>query len=118
MVEYNAIASKASLDEVFSALAHPVRRSLISRLAHGEESVMRLAEPFPISLNAVSKHLKALEAAKLVKRRWEGRVAWVSLDSEALVVARDWIDHYHEFWTARLDALESYLDAQSEEPDE
>jgi DNA-binding transcriptional ArsR family regulator len=110
------VESTHALDEVFSALAHPMRRQLVSRLAHGEVTVTGLATPFPVSLNAVSKHLKVLEAAGLVARRWVGREAWVRLEPGAMASARDWLDHYRDFWNARFDAIEAHLEANPEPP--
>jgi DNA-binding transcriptional ArsR family regulator len=110
------VESPAALDEVFSALGHPMRRALVSRLAHGEVTVSGLARPYDVSLNAVSKHLKVLEGAGLVARRWVGREAWVRLEPGALASARDWLDHYRDFWNARFDAIEAHLDANPEPP--
>jgi DNA-binding transcriptional ArsR family regulator len=106
-----------SVDAVFGALAHPIRRELVSRLSRKEMTVSDLAARYPVSLNAISKHLKVLEAAGLVSRRWEGRTSWVRLEPSALAPAREWINHYRDFWDERLDALERVLDADSDAED-
>lgn len=99
------------LDKTFAALAHPIRRAILARLAHGEvASVTDLAEPFDVSLMAVSKHLKVLDEAGLVRREKDGRVQRCSFDPEAMDVARDWIEMHRAFWTQQLDSLAAYLE--------
>jgi DNA-binding transcriptional ArsR family regulator len=100
---------QAALDRVFMALADPTRRALVQRLAQGEASIGDLAEPFDMSLAAISKHLKVLEQAGLVSRRVEGRTHWLSLVPERLSGALDWIGIYRYFWQRRLDQLEDFL---------
>lgn len=97
------------LDATFRALSDPTRRALLARLRDGEATVTDLAGPFDMSLNAVSKHVRVLERAGLVRREVEGRVHWISLDADPLRAAVDWAADYREFWTQRLDALEGYL---------
>lgn len=101
MVNYSSI----KLDRVFSALADPTRRGMVARLARGELTAGQLAAPLPISLPAVSKHLKVLERAGLIRRRVEGRVHHCALSLDALGTASSWIDYHRRFWTERLDAL-------------
>ncbi len=97
------------LDRTFAALADPTRRAILARLATGEASVTELAEPFEMSLPAVSKHLKVLERAGLVRRRVQGREHVLRLEPGPLREASRWLEHYRTFWDARLDALEAML---------
>lgn len=97
------------LTTTFSALADPTRRAILARLATGEATVTALAEPFNMSLPAVSKHLKVLQRAGLVTR---GRAAqWrpCRLEAAPLKDAADWLEHYRRFWDESLDRLEDYL---------
>jgi DNA-binding transcriptional ArsR family regulator len=97
------------LSDTFAALADPTRRAILARLIQGETSVTELAQPFAISLPAVSKHLKVLEKAGLVSR---GRAAqWrpVKLDAGPLKDVTDWLEPYRRLWEARFDRLEAYL---------
>jgi DNA-binding transcriptional ArsR family regulator len=100
------------LDEVFSALADPTRRAILARLSQGDSSVGELAEPFEISLPAISKHLKVLEGAGLVARRRDGRIHHCRLVAEPLGEAIDWIARYGRFWETQLDSLETFLAEQ------
>lgn len=100
---------QAELDAVFRALGDPTRRQMLQRLAHGEQTVSQLAEPFSMSLAAASKHVKALEAAGLISRQISGRTHVCSLNAAPLQAADDWLRHYERFWTARLDRLEALL---------
>ena len=93
------------LDLVFSALADRTRRAILARLAEGEATVNDLAEPFPISLQAVSKHLKVLERAGLIARGRNAQWRPCRLDGQALSVASRWIEHNRRIWEARLDQL-------------
>ncbi len=97
------------LDRTFSALADPTRRAILARLASGEATVTELAEPFAMSLPAVSKHLKVLEVAGLIAR---GRAAqWrpARLEAAPLRDVADWVEQYRRFWEESLDRLEVYL---------
>ena len=97
------------LDAVFAALADPTRRAILARLANGEASVTALAEPFEMSLPAISKHLKVLERAGLIVR---GRAAqWrpCRLDATALKDAAAWLEKYRQFWEQSFDRLDEYL---------
>lgn len=98
-----------NLDEVFHALSSEPRREMLSTLALGERTVGDLADPFDISLAAVSKHLKVLESAGLVERRTEGRSTMCRLRAEPLAEVREWVAFYEQFWTTRLDRLEQLL---------
>ncbi|MDR3497529.1 MAG: metalloregulator ArsR/SmtB family transcription factor [Ancalomicrobiaceae bacterium] len=98
------------LSLTFAALADPTRRAILARLADGETSVTALAEPFAISLPAVSKHLKVLEKAGLVARGREAQWRPCKLNAQPLRDASDWVARYRRFWEASFDRLESYLD--------
>ena len=102
--------NQASLDQVFSALADPTRRAILARLALGEASVGELAEPFDISLPAVSRHLKVLEGAALITREKDAQWRRCRLHPEPLKEAADWISQYRKFWENQLDALAEYLE--------
>lgn len=91
------------------ALADPTRRKLLARLSRGEARVTDLAAPLPISLNAVSKHIKILERAKLVRRQIRGRDHYLSLDPRPLDHAAQWIETQRARWTARLCKLDQLL---------
>ncbi|MEQ1941335.1 metalloregulator ArsR/SmtB family transcription factor [Mesorhizobium sp. VNQ89] len=105
MVEYLAPA----LDPVFHALGDATRRSMLRRLADGEQTVGQLAEPFAISLAAASKHIKTLEAAGLIRREVRGRIHMCRLEPGPLASAHEWLGFYERFWTDRLDALDRLL---------
>lgn len=105
----------AHLDRVFHALSDPTRRAIVQRLSQSSGTVSILAEPFDISLNAVSKHLKVLERAKLIKRDIVGRSSVCSLNVDPLQNATEWIAQYTQFWTDVLDSLESHLDTDASE---
>jgi len=98
------------LNRIYAAIADPTRRAILAVLAGGEVNVGSLAGRFPISFNGgVSKHVKVLERAGLVRRRVRGREHWLRLRPEPLREATRWLEHYREFWGARLDALEALL---------
>lgn len=98
------------LDLVFHALSDRTRRALLARLTEGPAMVTELAEPFAMSLNAVSKHLKVLERAALISRAVEGRVHRCSLDADALREVEHWLAHYRVFWNDALGALARYVE--------
>ncbi len=106
----------SSLDRTFAALADPTRRAILSRLALGEANVSELAEPFSISLPAISKHLRVLEEAGLLERRKEGRTHHCQLRPEPLGEAAEWIEEARRFWDDRLDALAQFLDQANADP--
>ena len=97
------------LSETFSALADPTRRAILARLASGEATVGELAEPFEISLPAISKHLKVLERAGLIARGREAQWRPCRIAAAPLKDAADWIEHYRRFWEESLDRLDAYL---------
>jgi DNA-binding transcriptional ArsR family regulator len=101
--------SSDRLDLTFSALADPTRRAILARLALGESSVTALAEPFAMSLPAISKHLKVLERAGLITRGREAQWRPCRLDADPLKDAADWLEHYRQFWEQSLDRLADYL---------
>ena len=104
MVNY----SKA-LDATFGALSDPTRRAILARLAQGQAMVTELAEPFEMSLPAISKHLRVLESAGLLKREIDGRIHRCRLAAEPMKSAAAWIARYQAFWEKQFDALEKYL---------
>ena len=97
------------LSTTFSALADPTRRAILARLASGEATVTELAEPFEMSLPAVSKHLKVLQRAGLIARGREAQWRPCRLEAAPLQDAADWIEHYRRFWEESLDRLDEYL---------
>ena len=99
------------LDHTLIALADPTRRAILQRLSRGEARVTEVAEPFDISLNSVSKHIRILERAELVKRRVLGREHFLTFNPAPLDSAAEWIERHRVFWTGRLDALEAALRA-------
>jgi DNA-binding transcriptional ArsR family regulator len=108
------MTTPTNLDETLLALADPTRRAILHRLTEGETRVTDLAEPFEVSLNAVSKHIRLLERAKLVRRRKSGREHLLSLNPEPLEAAAKWMAEQRALWIARLDILDALL--QAEEP--
>ena len=104
-----------ALDLAFSALSDPTRREIVSRLAKGAARVTDLAEPFDMSLNAVSKHLKVLERAGLVRRTRAGREHHIALDPEPIRHIAGWASRYERFWNQRLDKLEAFLRTRKKE---
>jgi len=109
MVEHH---DEAALDHVFRALSDPTRRAVIAALASGERSVGELAEPFDMSLAAVSKHLRTLEDAGLIERTVTGRTHTFKVVYPTLEHAYEWLRHYERFWNARVDALDALLRAE------
>jgi DNA-binding transcriptional ArsR family regulator len=97
------------LSVTFAALADPTRRAILARLASGERSVMELAEPFTMSLPAVSKHLKVLERAGLIERGREAQWRPCRLEAKPLKEVSRWLEHYREFWEGSLDRLDELL---------
>lgn len=97
------------LSSTFAALADPTRRAILARLALGETSVTELAEPFQMSMPAVSKHLKVLEKAGLIARGREAQWRPCKLEAAPLESAAQWIEQYSRFWEESLDRLEEYL---------
>lgn len=98
--------------DVFSAIAHPVRRAMLDRLRRGEQPVAALAAPFDMTLPAVSQQLRVLRRAGLVRERRDGRQRFYRLNPEPLKDVRDWMRRYERFWSRRLRDLGTYLDSQ------
>ncbi len=98
------------LDRVFGALADPTRRRILKRLAEGEASVTEIAEPFDMSLPAISKHLKVLERAGLIVRGREAQWRPARLEAGPLKEAAEWAQQYRRFWEERYDRLDEYLE--------
>jgi DNA-binding transcriptional ArsR family regulator len=105
-------AKQSDLDQTLMALADPTRRAILHRLSEGESRVTELAQPFAMSLNSVSKHIRVLERAHLVRRRRAGREHLLSLNPEPLDEAVAWIEAQRAIWVARLDALDDLLRAE------
>jgi DNA-binding transcriptional ArsR family regulator len=99
------------LDETFFALSNATRRAMVERLVRGEATVGELAEPFAMTLPAISKHLGVLERAGLVHRKRRGRQQVCRIHPDRLGPATDWLDRQRSFWTGQLGALETYLTA-------
>jgi DNA-binding transcriptional ArsR family regulator len=97
------------LSATFAALADPTRRAILARLASGEASVTQLAEPFEMSMPAVSKHLKVLERAGLIARGREAQWRPCRLEAAPLKRASDWVEEYRRFWEQSFDRLDEYL---------
>jgi DNA-binding transcriptional ArsR family regulator len=97
------------LTTTFAALADPTRRAILARLARGEASVNELAEPFPISVQAVSKHLRVLERAGLIARGREAQWRPCRLEAAPLEEVAEWAEHYRRFWDASYERLDDYL---------
>jgi len=101
--------SPRSLDRTFAALADPTRRGILEHLAGGGRCVTDLARPYRMSLPAVSKHLRVLENAGLVRRKRDGRVHRLKLDAKPMRQAQAWIEKYRKFWEENFDRLDDYL---------
>ena len=110
MVKY----SPTQLDDVFQALADPTRRAMLGSLRKQPLSVGELAEPFDMSLAAASKHIKLLERAGLIERSVQGRTHLCRLNAQPMHAGMEWIRHYEQFWTQKLDALEALLCAEDD----
>ena len=106
MVKY----SSPNLDRTFAALADPTRRRILAHLARGNRCVTDLARPHAMSLPAVSKHLRVLEKAGLLRRRRYGRVHQLNLEAKPMQQAVRWIEEYRKFWEGSLDRLAEYLE--------
>src|SRR6266487_4413782 len=102
------------LSATFAALADPTRRAILARLALGETNVSELAEPFDMSLPAVSKHLKVLERACLIARGREAQWRPCRLEASRLKQVADWVERYRRFWEQSFDRLDDYLQAADE----
>lgn len=110
------VQSDDSLTNTFHALAHPIRREILALLIRVEKTtVLEIAAHFKISLNGISKHLKVLESAGLMKREISGRTHYCSVQTQPLDEAEVWIAHYRQFWHERLDALERFLENKQQD---
>jgi DNA-binding transcriptional ArsR family regulator len=109
--------SADQLSLTFAALADPTRRSILSRLAEGEATVNELAEPFDVSLPAISRHLKVLERAGLIARGREAQWRPCRLRGDSFDEAMDWMGSRKQAWEARMDRLDTYLRAEGEHDD-
>ena len=104
------------LSRVFGALADPTRRAILARLADGEAGVQEIAKPFDMTLPAISKHLKVLEKAKLIRRGKDKQWRPCALEAAPLKEASDWIGNYRQFWEESFERLDEYLkEIQSQE---
>ena len=113
MVKYN----DSELNKVFHALADTTRRGILARLAKGDAVVSELAEPFDMSLPAISKHLTVLEKAGLLQRHKDGRIRRCELNAGPLETAADWIKFYRQFWETQFDSLAEYLERNQKKED-
>jgi DNA-binding transcriptional ArsR family regulator len=104
------VTNYRQLDRTFGALADATRRGILARLARGDATVGELAHPFSVSRPAISKHLRVLEQAGLVRRVREGRVSRCMLHAAAMREAAEWVERYEAFWTSRLDSLARYVE--------
>lgn len=101
--------TQRQLDRTFAALSDPTRRRILEHLAEGDRCVTDLARPYRMSLPAVSKHLRVLEQAGLVRRRRDGRVHRLALQAAPMQQAQQWIEEYRRFWEQSFDRLDAYL---------
>jgi len=115
---FNHMVEQATetLDSVFHALADGTRRSILRDLSGREKTVGEIAKPYPMSLAAVSKHLQVLERAHLIRRERKGTFQVVRLKADSLRAAQDWLAFYENFWSVRLDALQTHLE-QAQAPE-
>jgi DNA-binding transcriptional ArsR family regulator len=104
------------LDSVFNALCDPTRRAILARLTGIEARVTDIASEFPISLNSISKHIRMLERAGLLRRSIVGREHVLSLNAAPLEEATQWLEHYRRFWDERLAALDAYVTRKPSKP--
>jgi DNA-binding transcriptional ArsR family regulator len=111
----NRLSEEDRLDRVFHALADRTRRSVLARLSRGPATVTELAEPFDMTLPAVSKHLRVLEDAGLLERDVRGRVHQCSLGAEPLQDIEQWLEQYRAFWGETLDALAAYVEEEEKD---
>lgn len=112
----NKVPRASQLDDVFVALADETRRAILARLSAGEARVTEVAAPFDISLNSVSKHIRLLERAGLVKRRRSGRDHYLSLEPRPLTEASDWLQSRQRSWAGRVRRLQALLDEEDASP--
>ena len=106
--------NQTAIDLTLVAIADPTRRAILSRLSQGEARVTEIAEPFEMSLNAVSKHLRKLERAGLVRREIRGREHWLTFDGGPLSEPSEWIAYHRDFWQRQLEGLAEFLSKENE----
>lgn len=106
------VTNSRRLDLTFGALADPIRRGILARLTFGDATVGELASPFHVSRPAVSKHLRVLERAGLVRRTRDGRLSRCGLDAIPMREVADWVERYRTFWEGQLDSLSRYLEQE------
>jgi DNA-binding transcriptional ArsR family regulator len=114
MVKLNR-PSAAQLDSVFHALSDSTRRSILRDVSAREKTVTEIAAPYRVSLAAVSKHLKVLEAAGLIRRQKRGSFQFVRTNARPMREARRWLAYYERYWNERLDALEGILEGEDQQ---
>ena len=107
-----------TLDLTFGALADSTRRAMLTRLASGEATVGELARPFDISRPAISKHLRVLEKAGLVRRTVDGRISRCELDAAPMKSAAEWVEFYRKYWEGQLDLLAKYFNEKKQTEEE
>lgn len=108
----NRVVEDHLLDQAYAALADPTRRALLIALRRGPARITDLAEPLPMSFSAVARHVAVLEDASLITRDVRGREHWLSVDTDGLLAAQNWIEDQSRFWAARADRLAARLDAR------
>ena len=109
--------NSATLDRSFLALSHPVRRTIVERLALGPATVGEATRDLKVSKPAVTKHLKVLEQAGVLRRRVEGRTHRLELETRALARVEDWLEYHRRLWEAKFDAVEEHLEQQRQKGD-
>ena len=114
----NLATAYTALDAAYAALADPTRRAILARLALGEATVGEIAEPFPISGPAISRHLKVLEEAELITRTRRSQQFVCRLNPEGLRSAQEWLDHYRAFWTSAFDRMDAHIKRNPQPPKE
>lgn len=112
MVKSSAKAQASRLDGVFHALSDATRRSILRKVASGEKTVGQIAQPYPVSLAAISKHLKVLEGAGLIQREKRGSFQIVRINAAPMREAGQWLVYYERFWNQQLDALENLIERE------
>lgn len=108
------VTNTFTLDRTFGALADGTRRAILARLSRGDATVGQIARPFDISRPAISKHLRVLERAGLVRRTTEGRISRCELDAGPMRDAAEWVEFYRNYWEEQLDQLARYFDEEHE----
>lgn len=112
------VTSSQTLSLTFGALADETRRAILDQLSRGNATVGELAEPHAISRPAISKHLRVLERAGLVRRHRDGRVSRCGLNARPMQDAAEWVEQYRMFWEGQLDSLSRYLERKKKEQSE